>query len=114
MDMAAALIGMILLAIVFLIEELWTHLEPADPPRSDSTTNRFLEQRWLYACPCGKTMTTYDPYVLSYRCLSCRFARVIRTIRRILFCLGFATPQPDGDHNAATAVAVTTDMAEKY
>ena len=113
MDMAAALIGMILLAIVFLIEEIWMCLEPADPPRPDALTNRFLEQRWCYECPCGKTMVTYDPYMLSYRCLSCRFARVIRTIRRILACLGFAKPQTACVQNAATPVVVTTDAVEQ-
>jgi hypothetical protein len=112
--MAAALIGMILLAIVFLIEELWTRLEPTDPPRPDSTTNRFLEQRWRYECPCGKTMVTYDPYVMSYRCLSCRFTRISRMIRIVLTCLGFANPQSVCDQNVATAVAATTDIVEKY
>jgi hypothetical protein len=44
--MAAALIGVILLAIVFVTKELWLRFEPADPPRPDSTTNAFLEKRY--------------------------------------------------------------------
>jgi hypothetical protein len=114
MDMVAALIGMILLATVFLIEELWMRIEPADPLHPDTLTNRFLEQRWRYECPCGKTIVTYDPYVLSYRCLSCRITLATRAVRLVLTCLGFSTPQPPCGENAATAVAVTTDVVEKY
>ena len=115
MDVAAALIGMVLMTLVFLVEELWMRLEPTDPPRPDALTNRFLEQRWRYECPCGKTMITYNLYVVSYRCLSCRITRVTRThtIQRMLDCLGFANQQTDCVQNAATPVVVISDVIEE-
>jgi len=114
MDMAAALSGIILLVLGFIFEELWMRLEPTKPPRPESLTNRFLEARWHYTCPCGKTRTTYDQHVQSYCCLSYRFTPIIHTIRRMLAYLGFADPQPDSDQNATLVVAITTDMAEKH
>jgi hypothetical protein len=111
-DLTPVFVAVGALILVLVIQEILERLEPADPPRPDSTTNAFLEKRYRYACPCGKTMVTYDPYVLSYRCLSCRITRVNRTIKLVLACLGFAAPQSDCGENTATAVAATTDVVE--